>query len=525
MGTRIQTLALLAGLVTAVAGCGNGSPGSAQTKQGGTLRIVIGAEPTGTMDTLYLLNDQAINAGYEVVEGLTSVYNSDGTIQPSLATTWTASADARSWTFSLRKGVKFSDGTDFNAQAVKANVDRWLNPALTFTDYAQLRNITQATVIDDSHIKFDLKNPLSYFPGTLATYEAGIESPASWTVAPNTVAHADNIVGTGPYTFKEYTKTVHVLLERNPSYWGPKPAFKELEFKIITDAATREAQLRSGTSDYIFQPPPSDLQSMQSDPSLKALTGPSRRSVFIGIDTLDRQQPLLKDARVRQALNYAIDRESIVKNVLFGLADPAVSPIPPTMANCAVTPKYTYDPAKAKDLLSQAGASGMSIRLLSPTGRLIQDFQAATAIAGNLRDVGLKVDGPTTKDYASLTAIYNVAPSKEDWDLFLAGISPSYPAVGAQMVYFDGRKVVPVGNNQSYYSNPSVDSLISQGDQNPDQAAAIKSYCQAAQTVWTEAPWIFLWVQKGFSVYNAKVVKGMHLMPNEMVNFNYAEPA
>jgi peptide/nickel transport system substrate-binding protein len=521
----LRKLALLAVVIMAAAACSNGQSSTATAKQGGTLRIVIGAEPTGTMDTLYLLNDQAINAGYEVIEGLTSVYDSDGTIQPGLASSWTASPDARTWTFTLRKGVRFQDGTDFNAQAVKANVDRWLNPSLTFTDYAQLRNIAQSTVVDDTHIKFELKNALSYFPGTLATYEAGIESPASWNQAPNTLAHADNIVGTGPYTFKEYVKTVHVLLERNANYWGPKAAFKELEFKIITDAATREAQIRANTADYIFQPPPSDLQSLTADPSLKALIGPSRRSVFIGIDTQDRQQPLLKDPRVRQALNYAVDRQSIVKNVLFGLADPAVSPVPPTMANCSVTPKYTYDPQKAKDLLAQAGATGMSIRLLSPTGRLIQDFQAATAIAGNLRDIGLKVDGPQTKDYASLTAIYNVPPSREDWDLFLAGISPSYPAVGAQMVYFDGRKVVPAGNNQSYYSNPSVDALITQGDQNPDQAAALKSYCMAAQTVWTEAPWIFLWVQKGFSVYNAKIVKGMRLMPNEMVNFNYAQPA
>jgi len=520
---NMRKLALLVAALTVVAACSNGSQSTA--KQGGTLRIVIGAEPTGTMDTLYLLNDQAINAGYEVIDGLTSVYDSDGSVQPSLATSWTASADAKTWTFTLRKGVKFHDGTDFNAAAVKANFDRWLNPALTYTDYAQLKNITQATVIDDTHIKFDLKNALSYFPGTLATYEAGIESPTSWTKAPNTVVHADNIVGTGPYTFKEYTKTVHVLLERNPNYWGPKPAFKELEFKIITDAATREAQIRAGSADYIFQPPPSDLQSITSDPSLKALIGPSRRSVFLGIDTQDKQQPLLQDPRVRQALNYAVDRESIVKNVLFGLGDPAVSTIPPTMTHCSMSTQYTYNPQKAKDLLAAAGASGMSIRLLSPTGRLIQDFQAATAIAGNFRDIGLKVDGPQTKDYASLTAIYNVAPEKANWDLFLAGISPSYPEVGAQMVYFDSRKIVPKGNNQSYYSNPSVDALISQGDATPDKATALKDYCTAAQTVWNDAPWVFLWVQKGFSVYNAKVVSGMHLMPNEMINFNYAVPA
>ena len=485
------------------------------------LIIGIGAEP-GTVDPLFLNGDQAINAILEVIEPLTTIYTPGGMVAPSLATEWSANADGTSWTFTLQQGIKFHDGTDFNADAVKFNLDRVRDPDVGSANVQGLGLIDEVVVIDEFTVRFDLSQPLGYFPSVIASTAAGIISPASLTG--DAYLQLTHLVGTGPYKFVEYVNAVHVLLEKNEDYWGDKPAYDELEFRIIPEPTGREAALRAGDVDIIVQPPPADLVALGDDPNLTATTAESRRFMFLSINTQTPQQPLLLDKRVRQALNYAIDKQALIDTVLFGLGNPVDSPVPPVLPGYCSVGTYDYDPDKARALLAEAGAEGMTIQMQSPTGRYLQDFQVSTAIAGYLRDVGIDVVGPTTADFPTYIGTLLKVPAEAEHDLSFLGIAAIYPETGAHMGYFITSRIPPGGLNTSFFTNQAVDDKVFEADGVPDRDAANALYCEAQNTIWDEAPWIFLWTQASSWVHSNDV-GSVVLLPNEMVHWSSAQPA
>jgi peptide/nickel transport system substrate-binding protein len=518
---QAKRLAIIVSTLMLVAACGGGT--SSTTKQGGTLRIAIGAEP-GSPDPILQTSDQAGNIVYEYAETLTSAYNAAGQVKPLLATSWTASTDGLSYTFKLRQGIKFTDGTDFNAQAVKVNIDRLTDTSLTVPLRGQASDIKSTTVVDNYTVSFQLNQPLGFFPSILSVYPAAILSPASIISGANTYKNVVKPVGTGPYIFKEYAKAGHVLLTRNDNYWGQKANYKEQEWLVVPEPASREALIRSGGADIIVTPPPADIPALQSDSSLTVLTGKGVRTIFLGINMVGAHQPLLKDVRVRQALNYAIDKQSIIKSVIFGLGDAEDSPAPQPLAGHCSAGSYGYDPAKAKQLLQAAGASGMTVKFGSPNGRYIADLQAAQAIAGNLRDVGLNVQGPSSMDFPTYLNTLFVPPAQATFDLAYLGLSVNYPDIGQQMDNFITSQITPNGLNFMGYSNTQVDDLVSKADISTDQSFRAQNYCQAQKLVWNDAPWVFLWTQRVPVVYTNHV-KGVVALPSEQIYADQAQPS
>jgi peptide/nickel transport system substrate-binding protein len=526
---RVTTLLALSGL--ALAACGTGGGGQQQTssgpKHGDTLRVAIGIDPD-TLDPPALTTTTAGQIVDMMAETLVTL-DSKGTLKPLLATKWDPSSDGLSWTFTLRDGVKFSDGTPFNAQAVKFNVDRLLSPT-TFKSQPGILGgkggIQKTEVIDDTHVKFTLGSKLASFVAAMTQSNTAIISPASVNVAPNKPEVIAQPVGTGPYKFKERVASDHITLTANKDYWGPtKPNYDTQIMKVVPEGASREALIKSGGADIIALPPANDIPALQADSSLKVVMGPSDRTIQIVINTQDATQPLLQKPEVRQALNYAVDKNAIIKNVMFGAATPLNSPMANSLFGYCQTGSYNYDPAKAKSLLQSAGAAGMSIKLVSPTGRYVQDIQVANAVAGYLRDVGLKVDGPGTADWPTYVATYaNVPPAQSKTDLHLLGWAPAYLDAQQQFEQFYSARIPPAGLESSYYKNSQVDSLIEQGNTGTDSGARQKAYCDAAKTVWNEAPWIFLYNQKYPFVTTAKVT-GVVGLPNEKFVTSWVSPA
>src|SRR5262249_6962699 len=148
-------------------------------------------------------------------------------------------------------------------------------------------------------------------------------------------------------------------------------------YKIVPEAASREALVKSGGADVIVLPPANDIPALAADPTLHVILGPSDRTVQVIINTADTTQPLLQKPEVRQALDYAIDKNAIIKNVMFGAATPLNAPMATSLFGYCQTGTYGYDAAKAKSMLQAAGAAGMSVKLVSPTGRYVQDIQVA----------------------------------------------------------------------------------------------------------------------------------------------------
>jgi peptide/nickel transport system substrate-binding protein len=490
------------------------------------LKVAIGIDPD-TLDPAAQTTTTSQQIIDMMAETLVTI-DDKGAVKPLLATRWEHSSDGLTYIFTLRTGVKFSDGTPFDAQAVKFSFDRLLSPSTVKAQPGILggkTGIDHVDVLDDSHVKFALKTPLAPFVAALTQSVAAIISPASVNVAPNKPQQVTQPVGTGPYKFKERVAGDHITMVANPDYWGARPNYATQIYQIVPEATSREALVKAGGVDVIALPPANDIPALQGDRSLKVILGPSDRTIQIVLNTADVNQPLLNKPEVRQALNYAVDKIAIIRTVMFGAATPLDAPMARTLFGYCPVGSYNYDPARARQLLQSAGAAGMSVKLVSPTGRYEQDIQVANAVAGYLRDDGLRVDGPGTTDWPTYVPSYVlVPPAQAKTDLHLLGWAPSYLDAQQQFEQFYSARKPPAGQESSYYTNPEVDALIEKANSGTDPAQRQKDYCDAARTVWSDAPWIFLYNQKFPFVTTARVT-GVTGLPNEKFVTTWASPA
>jgi peptide/nickel transport system substrate-binding protein len=521
MQARIVAAVGVTALVLAACGGGSPSPASGGPKQGGTLTTAIGID-ADTLDPAAQTTTTVSQMVRMMTEPLVAM-DQKGTIQPLLATSWESSADGLTHTFTLRRGVRFSDGEPFNAQAVKFSMDRLLSPSTFKAQPMVLRVIKQTRVVDDSHVEFDLTAPFAPFVAAIAQSQAAIIAPDSANRAPNTPSQIVQPVGTGPYVFKERLKSDHLTMVRNPAYWGRKPSYQTQVYKVVPEAASREALIKAGQADIAYLPPASDFPALQRESDVHLIMGPSDRTVQIVINTQDRDQPLLQNPQVRQALNYAVDKQTIVQKALFGAAQPVNSPMASSLFGYCRTGDYAYSPSKARGMLQAAGAAGMSLKLMSPQGRYIGDYDVAQAVAGDLRAAGLKVTVPNPSDWPTYLSTVNVASSQASTDLHLLGWASQYMDASGHLVQFERSQWPPAGLATSYYDSPSADALIQRANTESNTAQRAQDYCQAEKTIWNAAPWIFLYNQKNPILTTTKVT-GVYGLPNEQFVTTWASP-
>jgi peptide/nickel transport system substrate-binding protein len=483
-----------------------------------TFRIAVGIDPD-TLDPVQMTTTTVGNMVDYVVETLTTL-DPSGKVGPFLAESWTISPDGTQYTFKLRSGVTFHDGVPFDAKAVKWNLDRLVDPTVRVPIRAPYP-IEKTEVVDARTVRVTLKHPFAPFIGALSWTTSGLVSPGSVDKEENTYKNYTHIVGTGPYVFKERRKGETITVTKNANYWGKKPYYDTVVFRIVPEAATRESLLLAGQVDLIILPPVADLPALQRNSALKVLLAPSDRTIFIAINTT---KPMLSDPRVRQALNYAVDKNAIIKNVLFGAADEMDAPMAPSLFGYCKVGTYPHDLAKAKQLLSQAGVKpGTPLQLIHPTGRYVQDKEASEAVAGFLREAGFQV-ALQTMDWPSYISTITAPVEKNTTQLHFLGWAPAFLDASQQMLQFLSSYAPPKGLETSFYKDPAVDKLIEGADRElvPDKRKDL--YCEAAKKVWADAPWIFLWVQRFPIVYSAKIAD-VSSLPNEKFYALYARPA
>jgi ABC-type transport system substrate-binding protein len=442
----------------------------------------------------------------------------NGQIVPALATDWEISDDGMEYTFFLQEGVLFSDGTPFNAEAVKFNIERFQDEELPNTKNPY-NKILEVVAVDETTVKFVLGAPSSELLPAMSNTNVAILSPTS--IAAGTEAYmglgSNAPVGTGPYTLKEYLVDDQVTVERNPNYWGDAPYYDEVVFRIVPEAATRESLLLSGQVDMAVLPPLTDLAALEANPDAEVIMGDSARIIFIALNTTT---PYLDDPRVRQALNYAVDVEAIVNAVLLGNGVPVVSPMPASFFGfCETEPYYEYNPEKAKELLADAGVpEDFELRAIAPTGRYAQDFQVAEAVSGFLADVGITA-APQTSDWGTYMDWVLVGPDEATRDMYLLGWAGGYPHGSHTMTLVQADAFF----NRGYYNNPELNELIQAADAAPTAAESADLYCQANQIIWDDAPWIFLY-QQGYPVIHSPGVDGIIVLPSEKFDAFGAHP-
>jgi ABC-type transport system substrate-binding protein len=519
-------LALVAAMTLLAAACGaRQTGGGGAAGAGSVLKIAIGVDPD-TLDPKRQTTTTVANVVQMVVESLTTV-DQDGRVRASLATAWQEAPGGLGWTFTLRGGVRFSDGTPLDAAAVEASLDRALDRSGLCPDCGDLPGaIRSVDPVDATHVRLVMSVPLAadVLLGELSQATFGILLPRTILKGTPGYDQQERPVGTGPYVLKERVKGDHVTLVRNDAYWGARPAFARQVVQVVPDAATRESLVRSGDAQVALLPPISDLPALRGDTNVKVLLAAGDRTVFFAIDTLDGRQPLLRKAEVRRALNFAVNRDAITRSTLFGAAEPATSVMAPSVFGyCAQPDRYLYDPDRARTMLREAGASHLTVSLIAPTGRYIQDFQAAQNVAGGLRAIGVDVQGPTTMDWPTYVSTVMVPPERAIADMHLLGFAPSVLDAGQAMLQFDPRQTPPRGLETSYYDNPTVSALLAKAQVESNRDARAQEYCDAQRLVWNDAPWIFLWTEKFPIVYSSRVAD-VGSKPTESFDTVYARP-
>ena len=437
-------------------------------------------------------------------------------VEPALATDWTISDDGLTYTFHLREGVTFQDGTPFDADAVKFTFDRMLKDDNPYHDTGPFplafffSAVDTITAVDPSTVKFTLKEPYAPFLSNLAYPTGLIVSPAA--VKKYGKDFGRHPVGTAAFKFAEWDPNAKVVVSRNDDYWDGAPSLEAVVFRPIADANTRVAEMLSGGIDLMVEVPPDNLKVFRNDPNYEVYEQIGPHLWFLILNT--KEGPF-SDKRVRQAVNYAIDKKAIVDNILQGTAEVAAGPIPPAFewATDGSVKPYPYDPDKAKKLIREAGAEGKTITFYVAEGGsgMLDPVAMATAIQADLAKVGLKARIET---YEWNTFLSNVNPGLQgkadmaemawmtndpDTLPFLALRSDAVPSKG--------------GFNSGYYSNPKVDELLTKARRTTDQAERAKLYEQVQEIVHDDAPWAFIanWKQNAVST---AAVKGFDLQPS-----------
>ncbi|MFD3657740.1 ABC transporter substrate-binding protein [Streptomyces sp. NPDC058620] len=479
------------------AGCTSEASGESTGVSGRGGTLVIGA--TGKLPNTDTMIGGAGFEGkrlvsFQLYEGLTR-YDLSKTDAPppvtgALATSWKVAADNRTWTFTLRKGVKFQDGTAFDADAVVFNLDRYLDRKSRYWseelgaaagEYAG--GISSYRKLDADRVELVTAKPNGHFPEDLA--HVLIASPTAVRKT-GSADFAKHPVGTGPFAFTSQRAGEEIELKANTAYWRGAPRVDRLVVKALPDTAARTAALRSGAVNWIEYPNPDDIATLKTE-GVKTVTN-SYDHLWYWI--LDTEKGPWKDPRVRRAANYAINREAIAEKLLHGTAEPARQAAPrSTLAYDPAKDTYGYDPAKARRLLKEAGgADGFSTSVTVPTGGSgnLLPVPIAQALQRDLAAVGIKVALRTT-DWATLIG----AEAKGE-------VALDSDAIAQSTTLFQSEALLPlfIGSDSPFwtggYSNPKVDDLLAAAAADPDRGAREKSYREALSQVTDDAPWLFV---------------------------------
>ncbi|MGJ3262203.1 MAG: ABC transporter substrate-binding protein [Salinarimonas sp.] len=481
-------------------------PALAQTPPG-VLAVGQIAEPK-SLDPAAVTAANDFRIVVNLYDGLVRYANGSFEIEPALAESWDVSDDGTVYTFSLREGVTFHDGTSLDADAVVFNFERMLDEDHPYHDTGPFplsfffSAIDTVEAVDDRTVRFTLNEPYAPFLSNLAYPTGLIVSPAA--VAEHGADFGRNPSGTGPFEFESWDANTAVVVTRNEDYWDGAPPLEAVIFRPITDANTRVAEMLSGGIDVMVEVPPDSVArfAQSDDFELYEQAGP-----HLWFMILNAKEPPFDDVRVRQAANYAIDKQALVENVLQGTAEVATGPTPPAFAwayNEDLEP-YPHDPERARQLIEEAGATGATVTMFVTEGGsgMLDPVPMGTAIQADLEAVGLDVEIETY-----------------EWNTFLAQVNPGLEGKAdmAQMAWMtNDPDTLPYlalrteawpengGFNSGYYSNPEVDRLLQEARTATDQEERARLYKEMQEIVQEDAPWIFVANWKQNAVTTAAV--------------------
>lgn len=498
------------------------APGSVPSWAAGAGTLIWGRSgDVVTLDAPLSDDTQTTMVSTQLYTTLTQAKPGEVEVEPGLATSWSATPDGRTWTFRLRRGVLFQDGTPFNADAAKFNIDRWAdkdNPyrphGATFEawEYFMADSYQSSRVIDTYTIQITLKTPNASILSALSTIGFGFASPQAVRRYGATEV-SRHPVGTGPFKLVEWVRDDHITLEPNPSYYRRGlPHLRRLVFRVIKDNAARFLALKAGEVQVMEFPNADDVKLARADAALRVALRPAFNSGWLRFNL---NVPIFQDHRIREAVALAINRQVIVQALYGGYGQVADQLLPPVMWGRANITPLRYDPARARQLLAEAKyPNGFSFdfwympiaRTYFPNGESI-----ATAVANDLSKVGIRAH-LMTEDWA--TYLKDRAANK--FQVFMIGGTGDY---GDPDNFWSYNYRTYNANTANFsYNNPQLVDLINRAVAVTNQPGRARLYAQAAEMVARDIPDIYMAYARSPVLMRANV-DGLVLQPtaNEYV--------
>jgi peptide/nickel transport system substrate-binding protein len=477
-------------------------------------------EDASTLDPSKTVGAHELRLNIQFCHTLWGMEGSSTDLVPWLASSWSHSEDGLTWTVDLRPDVTFHDGTPCNADAVKWSFDRWLDPNHPYHDPPYgvldflLGGITNIEKLGDLQLRFTLEKVDATFEEHMLDGRAVVVSPTAVEAA-GSVEFGQNPVGSGPFKFSSWEKGVRIVFDRYDGYWGETAKIDQLIVRPIVENAARLNALQQGEVDLIVAMSPEFIPIVQSDPNLQLLESESFHIWWV---TLNMHEEPMQDVRVRQALNYAVNKQAIADTILQGAAALTGGPImSQSWGNDPSVEPYPYDPEQARALLTEAGyAEGFATRFWVPESGsgMIAPKEIAQIIQADLQEVGVQVELLTQEwtsyvsDWASTGLdVGNYGMAEMSWN-------PSSPDPADWLdPNLKGTAHPPAAFNGGYYANGELDDLLERGITTLDRAERVGIYQEAQRLLREDCPWIFMFSANNIAAATTRL-KGVELNPN-----------
>jgi peptide/nickel transport system substrate-binding protein len=508
-GRVLLVLAMIA------AACG----GNADSQSGLRDRLVFAAaadattlDPHNTTDTE---SDQVIHMIFETLLG----FDDEMKIVPRLAERWSVAEDGVTWTFHLREGIRFHDGAPFNADAVRANFERVLDPAAAHKRLPLFNMIDRVEAVDEHTVRFVTKYAFGPFEPTIAHVSAAIVSPVvAARHGKRFGTAADAVSGTGPYRIVSWKKDEEIVLERVDDYWGTPGATRQIVYRPIPEPTARVLALETGDVDVISRVSAPDIPRLDRAPGITV-----HRIAGVGAQQFrfNLTKKPFNDRRVRQAISYAIDRRAIVDNLVSSFARASTGALTPIMRGYAHLGEIPHDPDKARQLLREAGYPHGFRTKIATTPRYPMGVELAEAVSADLKKVGIDA-AIEVFDWGTMVQFWaGLPPEKNPQEIFImgAGASTADADWGLRPIF----RTAPTNeNNYGYYSNAEFDDVIEAAmrETNPERRQDL--YRRAQEIVYLEDPgavWLF---DTLYVVAARSAVTGIRPSPLGIVTFERA---
>jgi peptide/nickel transport system substrate-binding protein len=458
---------------------------------GGTL-VFAQAQDTVSLDPNDIDDGFSVNNTSNMFDTLVRFKSDSTQIEPSLAESWSVSSNGLVWTFRLRRGVRFHDGTAFNAEAVKFTYERTTNkkhpyyPGSAPYGGFTYQNVTKAEAVNANTARFTLSAPFAPFLTNLAMFSASIVSPTAvrkW--GKDFFKHP---VGTGPFRFVEWVQKDHITMEANRNYWAGRPCLDRLIIRGIPDNTVRLLEMEKGSVHMMDQVNPPDYSRIRRNSALTLFTGPGLNTGYIALQT---EKAPFNDARVRRAVNHAVNKPALIRAFYEGVAQPAKNPLPPTIwgYNNSVKP-YEFNAERAKQLLAEAGyPNGISTELWWPNRArpyLTQPQKIAEALQQQLSRANIRAKLVT---FEWGTYLQKIADGEHPMAI-IGWIGDNGDPDNFLYVLLSKNEAKKGGNNYSFYKSEAVNNLLVKAQQVGDQASRARFYSQAQEIIARDAPWV-----------------------------------